>query len=147
MPPFYGGFLKYLTTILFILILSCEKPFYSKIYDESYVGKIKCLSIESSDTLLKHQILKYLDKNLLNQNCKFSLVVYSKYLTQCNNPQVKAFGADFDGYIRLTVVDKEKNFEIYRIQTDFKGYPEEIIIKKMILKLEKDLEVRWDLNF
>ena len=38
---------------------------------------------------------------------------------QCSNPQSKSLGADFDGYIRITL--REGNETIARAQMDYKG--------------------------
>ncbi|WP_297888953.1 hypothetical protein [Sulfurihydrogenibium sp.] len=127
--------------ICLILLSGCKKPVYYKIYDSSYVGKISCLKIESNDYLIKEKVSKFLKKGIINSGCNIKLVIYAKYLTQCNNPNVKAFGADFDGYLRFSVIDENKNLEIFRIQTDFKDYPQEDIIKQMIAITEKQLRL------
>jgi hypothetical protein len=40
----------------------------------------------------------------------------------CTNPQSRSLGADFDGYIRITIRDQNKM--IARAQMDYKGSPE-----------------------
>ncbi|MCX6061920.1 MAG: hypothetical protein NT103_06700 [Campylobacterales bacterium] len=54
-------------------------------------------------------------------NTLISLKVYI-YCAHCTNAQSRSLETDFDGYIRITI--KERNTTIVRAQLDYKGEPD-----------------------
>ena len=73
-----------------------------------------------------------------NKN-KYLIKLTSHYVISCKNPVVHALGADFSGYIRLSLYDNNK--EIYRIQKDFKSKVNDKMIDKIVKRLIKDMKL------
>lgn len=69
-------------------------------------------------------------------------ILLSVYIhnAHCTNAKSKSLGADFDGYIRITLT--EKNTTIARAQMDFKGDPNKEKIQKVYSRLMKTLKWR-----
>jgi len=123
-----------------LLITGCEN-FYSKVYDEKIKEeKIPCVRIAEKDKILKAQIIRaFKEENILiKDKCPYTVRVYAKFISQCNNPEARSIGADFDGFLRFDLLRKEKL--VYRSQMDWKGEFHEGRIKDLIRKMKKDLK-------
>ncbi|SNZ09427.1 hypothetical protein SAMN06265182_1522 [Persephonella hydrogeniphila] len=131
-------FLWIITAVLFIT--GCEN-FYEKVYDEKIkIEKIPCLNVEEKNAILRAQIIRVLKKENIKfrDNCPYTLKVNAKFLSQCNNPEAKSIGADFDGFLRFDLYRKGEL--VYRCQMDWKGEFSEEKIEDLVRKMKKDLK-------
>ena len=132
--------LRFLAVLMIFLFSSC-KNMYSKVYDKTSVGSIKCLKVSGKDIFLNNKVRKSLkEKGIpVKDNCPFVVDVYALKLSQCNSPKGKSIGADFDGYIRFSVYKGKKL--IYRCQEDYKGEFGDYLIEDLVSKMKKDLKM------
>lgn len=91
-----------------------EHPVFTEILENSYVGKTPAtIRFTGYPAHLHSQIAQ-------NQASPVVADIYI-HCAHCTNASAKAFGSDFDGYIRITVSDK--GTPIARAQMDYKGEP------------------------
>ncbi|NPA03552.1 MAG: hypothetical protein GXO61_01695 [Epsilonproteobacteria bacterium] len=119
--------------LLLATLLGCEKKIYQRHYTTAST-KIKCLTLQSDNLLIK-ELLKPLYP--FSKKCPFTLKTTSNFLSQCTSAYSKAFGSDFDGFLRLEVFEREKL--LFRNQIDFKGSLDEKVVKKLFLNLKTQL--------
>lgn len=103
----------------FILNGCIEREIYTEIADRAIIAHPpQALNIEDPNGTLKTGF-----KSDPYAPMTMSLIVHC---AKCTNAQSKSLGADFDGYIRITV--SEGNRTLARAQMDYKGdaTPEEI---------------------
>ncbi|NPA82022.1 MAG: hypothetical protein GXO31_05390 [Epsilonproteobacteria bacterium] len=74
-----------------------------------------------------------------DKNSKYLISLTSHYVINCKNPVVHAIGADFNGFVRLSLIKDKK--EIYRIQKDFKTKVTDKMIDGVVKRLLKDLGI------
>jgi uncharacterized protein (UPF0305 family) len=74
-----------------------------------------------------------------DKNSKYLISLTSHYVINCKNPVVHAIGADFNGFVRLSLIKDKK--EIYRIQKDFKTKVTDKMIDGIVKRLLKDLGI------
>jgi len=126
--------------VISLLLWGCEN-FYAKYYDENIKEKdIPCVNIRGEDPLLKAKVIRVFKRERITvkENCPYTIELMSKFLSQCNNPQAKSIGADFDGFIRF---DLKKNGKLlYRCQMDWKGEFTDKRIRDIVLRMKKDLK-------
>lgn len=97
---------------LFTLGGCLERKIYTEINEPSYIAHPpKSLRIDDISGIVKNTL----------KSDPTSPVVANVYIhcSQCTNAQSKSLGADFDGYIRLTISDNNRS--IARAQMDYKG--------------------------
>jgi hypothetical protein len=97
---------------LFTLGGCLERKIYTEINEPSYIAHPpKSLRIDDISGIFKNTL----------KSDPSSPVVANVYIhcSQCTNAQSKSLGADFDGYIRITI--KDNNTSIARAQMDYKG--------------------------
>lgn len=117
-----------------ITLAGClDREIYTEIIDKSIISHPpKTLKIEDPSGLFKSTF-----KSDPASPMQMSVYVHC---AQCTNAQSKSLGADFDGYIRITV--SEDNDTLARAQMDYKGEatPEEVeqVFKHLMEKL------RWN---
>jgi len=96
----------------FILIGCLEREIYTEIVDKSIISHPPAtLQIENPSGLFKSTINS-------NPASPIKMSVYI-HCAKCTNAQSRSLGADFDGYIRLTI--SEDNRTLARAQMDYKG--------------------------
>ncbi len=136
--------MKKIFFLLFILVFSVQscRNMYVKIYDKSEIGKIDCLKVEGNDMFFNSKVENILTKNGIHieENCPYTLKVYYIKLSQCNAPEGKSIGADFDGYLRFTVYKNHKL--VYRAQEDYKGEFGDFLIEDLVKRMKKDLQIK-----
>jgi len=64
----------------------------------------------------------------------------SIHTAHCTNAKSKSLGADFDGYIRITLT--EGNTTIAKAQMDYKGEPKKEKVQKVYTQLMKTIKWR-----
>jgi len=98
--------------VLFILSGCNERNVYTEITDKKIITHPpQGLNIEDPSGMLKTSF-----RSAPNESMKMSLIVHC---AKCTNARSKSLGADFDGYIRITV--SEGNRTLARAQMDYKG--------------------------
>lgn len=98
--------------VSFILSGCIEREIYTEIADKQIIADPpQALNIEDPSGMLKTDFRHDPDAPL-----SMSLIVHC---AKCTNAQSKSLGADFDGYIRITV--SEGNETLARAQMDYKG--------------------------
>jgi len=124
-------------TLLSLLFLSgCEEyPVYSNFIEKQNQPKPTCIKIASFDPKLTTTLNQEFS-SIIEINCTYSIVGYIHHVDSCSNPQVKSLGADFNGYVRLKLL--EGNQTLYRIQSDFKDN-ELSALKRVIETMKKEL--------
>lgn len=126
--------LKLIISALIIAIVSgCgEFEIFHQVIDSSYIAKKpECLKIRDLSGAIVSDFGSCSDSNI-------TIDVLIHY-ANCGNADVKAFGADMDGYVEVLVKDSGKL--IARAQSDFKGTkPTEQEIKRVYDKVIEILE-------
>lgn len=100
--------------LLFLITLSgcIEREIYTEIADRAIIAHPpQVLNIEDPSGMLKTDLPCDPEAAM-----KISLYIHC---AKCTNAQSKSLGADFDGYIRLTI--SEDNRTLARAQMDYKG--------------------------
>ncbi len=128
--------LKLIISALIIAIISgCgEFEIFHQVVDSSYISKKpECLKIQDLSGTIESDFAPCSDSNI-------TIDVLIHY-ANCGNADVKAFGADMDGYIEVLI--KDSGTLIARAQSDFKGSsPTEKEIKRVY---DKAIEILgWD---
>lgn len=96
----------------FILSGCIEREIYTEIAEKQIIAHPpQALNVEDPSGMLKTDF-----RDDPNGTIKMSLIVHC---AKCTNAQSKSLGADFDGYIRITV--SEGNQNLARAQMDYKG--------------------------
>lgn len=109
-----------------------EREIYTEIADKSLISHPPdTLRIEDPSGLLKSTFKT-------DPSAPISLNVYI-HSAHCTNAQSRSLGADFDGYIRITIT--EENRTIARAQMDYKGSPDGEKIQQVYDHLTHQL--RW----
>ncbi len=131
--------------IILFLFISCKDDtiFIKRYVDTKEAIKVKSLSFETDNYYLLDKVersfkkfgFKVDDKDKQRYHIKLS----SHYVINCANPVVHAVGADFSGYIRLSLFDNKK--EIYRIQKDFRSKVTDDMIDMIVQRLIKDMRL------
>lgn len=106
-------FKSFLFVVLLFTLSGClEKEIYSEVVDKTMISHPpQTLQIEDPSGMLKSTL-----KTDPSSPIKMSVTIHC---AKCNNPQSKSLGADFDGYIRITL--SEENRTLARAQMDYKG--------------------------
>jgi hypothetical protein len=119
---------------ILLLIYGCEDTtVYSNFIDIPKSIRIGCVSLSTFDPKLTQKLR---EEFVSQKECRYSIRGYIHYVNSCNNPDVKSLGADFNGYVRLSVLDG--NTSIYRVQSDFQNsyrYALKRVINRMKLEL------------
>jgi len=126
--------------VLFVFVgffvSGCEDhPVYSGFLVDKNLTSLGCIKIVSFDPKITNALKKEL-RDVEDKNCSYTINGYIHHVDTCNNPQVKSLGADFNGFVRLKVSDKD--IPIYRVQSDFKS-DEDAALKRVISKLKGEL--------
>ena len=113
---------RVLLSLLMLLTLNgcIEREIYTEIEDPSLIANPPhALNIEDPSSMLKTDFRHDPDAPIT-----INLIVHC---AKCTNAQSRSLGADFDGYIRITV--SEGNRTLARAQMDYKGEatPEEVM--------------------
>ena len=132
---------RFFIIILSIFFLTSCENFYSKVYDKKIKEKtISCISFKGDGSKTSKLIKNTLKKERIpiKENCPYTLKPSYKLVSECDNPSVKSIGADFDGFLRFEIFDKDKL--VYRCQMDWKGEFGEKRVKDLIKEMKKDLK-------
>jgi hypothetical protein len=124
---------KNLFFLLFALMLiGClEREIFTEINDPNLIS-------HPPESLYFHDINGSLKSSFKNDPYgKYSLEVYT-YCAHCTNVQSKSLGSDFDGYIRVSI--KDKNMTVARAQMDYKGRPDGEKIQQVYDRLIQKLQ-------
>jgi hypothetical protein len=124
---------KHLFFALLLLFLGgcINREIYTEIADKSYISHPpSSLQIDDLSGMLKSDF-----KN--TQDSPLKLEVYL-HKANCTNPQSRSLGADFDGYIRITIRDQNKM--IARAQMDYKGQVQEEDLQEVYEHLMNTLQ-------
>jgi hypothetical protein len=98
--------------LLFTLNGCLEREIYTEISDRSAISHPpKSVKIEDASGMLKTSFKP-------DPSSPITMSVYI-HCAKCTNAQSRSLGADFDGYIRITV--SESNRTLARAQMDYKG--------------------------
>ncbi len=98
--------------MLFSLSGCIEREIYTEIADREIIAHLpQALNIEDPSRMLKTTFRHDPDAPMT-----MNLLVHC---AKCTNAQSKSLGADFDGYIRITVSDGNRT--LARAQMDYKG--------------------------
>lgn len=113
--------IKTVVSLFVLLILSgcIEREIYTEIADKTIIScPPASINVEDTSGMLKTGF-----KSDPHAPMTMNLSVHC---AKCTNAQSKSLGADFDGYIRLTL--SEDNRTLARVQMDYKGEatPEEV---------------------
>ncbi len=123
-------------SIVFLLSGCEDYPVYSSFMTKEHSAKLSCIKIASFDPKLTSRLTKDFSSLTKQKECSYSLTGYIHHVDACTNPQVKSLGVDFNGYVRLKVLDGDKL--LYRIQSDFKN-DEVSALKRVIKTMKKEL--------
>jgi hypothetical protein len=134
-----------LRLITFLIFLGCEDKITSQLYDKSEVRKnISSISLSETNTTLREIISKAAKKS------NFHLVSGSPYVLEfdtrvyshkCNNPNSSAYNRTYDGFVQLRLL---KNFKkIYICQKDYHGEFSYEVVKDLLDRMKRDLEVKF----
>ncbi|HLD24262.1 MAG TPA: hypothetical protein VJA83_10010 [Sulfuricurvum sp.] len=108
-----------------------DREIYTEISEPSYIAyPPQSLRINDVGGMLKNNI-----KNDPESPVSVEVYVHSAH---CTNPQSRSLGADFDGYIRITI--KEGNTSIARAQMDYKSSPERENVQQVYEHLIQKLQ-------
>jgi len=124
--------MKILFFSLALIFTGClEREIYTEIAKPDFIAHPpSALHIEDLSDTLKSDF-----KN--DSNALLRLEVYT-HGAHCTNAQSRSVGTDFDGYIRITI--KERNTTIARAQMDYKGEPDAQKIQYVYDHLIKELK-------
>lgn len=109
--------------LLLLFLGGCiNREIYTEIADKSYISHPpSALAIEDLGGMLKSGFT-------IDPSSPMKLQVYV-HCAECTNAQSRSLGADFDGYIRITVRDQNKT--IARAQMDYKGQAQAADVQKV----------------
>jgi hypothetical protein len=110
----FSFYLKIVPLTLFLISLNgcIERKIYTEIADTKMISHPpKVLKLIDPSGMLKSDF-----KNIPTSPISMEVHIHR---AQCDNAQSKSLGADFDGYIRITLHDG--NGTIARAQMDYKG--------------------------
>ena len=126
--------LKHLVSSLLLLLLlgGCtNREIYTEIADHRYIAHPpSSLQINDLGGMLKSGF-----KN--DPASPIHLDVYV-HCAECTNAQSRSLGADFDGYIRITI--RDQNTTIARAQMDYKGKAHEEDVQQVYEHLIQTLQ-------
>jgi len=136
--------MKNIFLILIVLFFSaCEdNSLFIKFFDKNHTPiKTGVLSFETDNYYLLDKVERSFRKFGYKavKKSRYHIVLTSHYVISCKNPVVHALGADFNGYIRLSMEDRNK--EIYRIQKDFKTKVTNTMIDEIVKRMIKDMKM------
>lgn len=121
----------FLLFLIFALSGCFEREIYTEISKPNYIAHPpKSLRIDDVGGMLKNTIKS-------DPESPVSVEVYI-HSAHCTNAQSRSLGADFDGYIRITI--KEGNTSIARAQMDYKGSPERENVQQVYEHLIQNLQ-------
>ncbi len=116
---------------IFILNGCLDQEIYTEINEPRFISHPpESLRINDFEGNLKSDFKR-------DTNALILLDVYVHH-AHCTNAKSKSLGADFDGYIRITLT--EKNTTIARAQMDFKGEPKKEHVQKVYIRLMQILK-------
>lgn len=141
-----GQLTKFFLFVLTVLVFlgGCQKKqILSRVYDESEIGaKIVSVSVLAYDqnvsnnvaTSLKKEKMPVKKDSVYTIECNFSY-----YGKKCNNPLMKSYETDFDGFIRFSLL--KENRRIYMCQKDFKGEAKQYMFDELMEELFDDMDI------
>ncbi len=128
-----------LATIL-LLLTSCKDDslFVKKYADVMGKKVVKSFSFDTDNYYLLDKVQRSFKKFGFNSSKKSKYHIYltSHYVINCKNPVIHALGADFNGFIRLSLFRNKK--ELYRIQKDFKTRVTNDMIDNIVKRFLED---------
>jgi len=110
--------MHYLFLLFLVFVLGCKEEF------PTYASF--CSQPQHTFPCLHYAVLDSDDKKMLqkifivdeDKNCPFRVELTKYHVGECNNPEVKSLGSDFNGYVRVEI---KKGFKCYyKVQSDFK---------------------------
>lgn len=117
--------------LLFTLSGCLEREIYTEIADKSLISHPpSTLRIEDPSGLLKSTF-----KTDLSAPISLKVYIHSAH---CSNAQSRSLGADFDGYVRITISDSNRT--LARTQMDYKGEPSAEMIQTLYDTLIQKLQ-------
>ncbi len=124
---------KGLVLALFLLFAGCGEKIYEKNYHKPS-QPISCIRLQAKNPITFFTFSKIYHFTS-DKNCPFTLHANSHYVASCAAAKAKALGSDFDGYLRLSLYEKDRL--LYRNQMDFKGALRQEIAKKLFDRMRK----------
>lgn len=127
-------FKKIILIFISLLFISCsDDTIMTKIYKEKKNLQIESINLYNIYPDIENLLLDSLSSVdiKIDTNSSYKLRVdYMNYKKHCNNPMSSAYNANLDGYIRLTLFDK--NQKIYMCQKDFNGKLDKSVVIKLL---------------
>lgn len=104
---------------ILLFLSGCQEnfPVYATFCDTN-IEKPHCLKypgISIEDKALLENKLGFKEDN----TCPYTLKLTKYRMGSCNNPVVKSTGSDFDGYVRIEILEGFKCH--YKVQSDYKN--------------------------
>ena len=135
--------MKYLLSIMIVLLLGCEDKTFTRIYDQKIIGeKIETIAISESNQSIKTMAITALKEEGFHVQAGASYVIEvegSSYPKKCNNPNTSTYEATYDGYVKLTLLKHMRR--LYMCQQDYHGEVNSAIIKRLLKKMKEELQL------
>jgi len=132
--PTKGRFKGLLGALLPLLLIGCGG---GEIYEGKFGSpshRIECLRVTSEDSILRFLLSKNGSiSRLKRSSCPFEIRATAHFVTSCTSPQAKALGSDFDGFLRLELLENGRL--LYRNQQDFKGPLTQRVVDTLVERL------------
>jgi len=126
--------------VILLLLTSCKDDslFIKKYADIKGAKVVKSFSFDTDNYYLLDKVQRSFRKFGFDSSkrSKYRISLTSHYVINCKNPVVHALGADFNGFIRLSLFSGKK--ELYRIQKDFKTRVTNDMIDSIVKRFLKD---------
>lgn len=116
-----------------LFFIGCGERAYKKMYAKPS-RHIDCLALHSDNPLTTYFLKKEFH---FTQDCPFTLKTTSHFIATCTSARAKSLGSDFDGYLRLELL--EGNKLLYRNQLDFKGCLKKEDVDTLFKAMKKDM--------
>ncbi len=124
---------RFIPALLTLLLFGGCHEIYSQFCGDTK-ARVHCLR---ADDPLSLAVLQKDFPDYIDDQCPYLFTLQHIDNVTCNNPAVKSVGSDFDGYVRITVFEKEGCY--WRAQQDFKAEPWERTLSHLLTRMRQDL--------
>ncbi len=131
--------MKKISIIIFILFsfLGCSEKIFFRVYDKSIDrSKIEKISLSSNNRDVEERVKEILNnyKIKIDNKSNYRVNIDFSFYRVCHlDYKNNAFGAEFNGYIRLSLYKNDK--EIARVQQEIKDSVSDSSLKNLIEKI------------